>query len=99
MSLMRMGLKLMDTISRQINDVENQEQVVAQCLEIYLRTYQRDLQRCELTSGISQTVYNVQKIFNQLQYRIIGLDFFKADLSSQKLIWVCFQILHAIHNF
>ena len=94
-------------------DPEDEESVVARCLSIYLHSYKKKLQSCDIvatTSGISQMIYSVEQIFNQLQHRLIGLTqyddrtcYFKKDWSSQKLISVCFQyqlyFIVCIHDY
>ena len=83
------------------NNPEDEELVVARCLNIYLHSYKKKLQSCDIvstTSGISQMVYSVEQIFNQFQHRLIGhvstsdrTCYYKKEWSSQKLILVCFQ--------
>ena len=79
----------------------NQELVVARCLGVYLHSYQIKLQSCDIVSasfGISQMVDNVEQVFNQLKYRLIGYEsrtndricYTSKDWSSQKLNSVCF---------
>ena len=85
------------------NNPEDEESVVARCLSIYLHSYKKKLQSCDIvstTSGISQMVYCVEQIFNQLQHRLIGhvstsdrTCYSRKEWSSQKLILVCFQYL------
>ena len=84
-------------INEQItNDPEDEELVVARCLSIYLRSYKKKLQSCDIAT--SQMVYSVEQIFNQLQHRLIGhistsnrTCYSRKEWSSQKLILVCFQ--------
>ena len=91
----------LEKTNRQITDnPEDQELVVARCLGIYLHSYKRKLQTCDIvfaSHGISQMVHDIEQIFNQLQHRLIGhesktanLAYSKRDWSSQKLISVCF---------
>ena len=85
-------------------DPENRELVAARCLGVYLHSYQIKLQICDIVSasvGISQMVYNVEQVFNQLKYRLIGCEsrtsdriyYTSKDWSSQKLNSVCFSII------
>ena len=76
--------------------IENRELVVARCLGVYLHSYQIKLQTCDIVSasfGISQMLCNVEQVFNQLKYRLIGHESRTGDRifyayknwSSQKL--------------
>ena len=96
----------LENTNRQITniDLENQEIVAARCLGVYLNSYQIKLQTCDIISasfGISQMVYNVVLIFNQLKKRLIGYEsrtgdrmyYSHKDWSSQKLNSVRFQFI------
>ena len=80
---------------------ENQELVVARCLGVYLNGYQTKLQSFDAVSVISRMVYNVEQVFNQLKYRLIGHEsrtgdnpyYASKDWSSQKLNSVRFSII------
>ena len=85
-----------NTSQQMTNDPDNQELVVARCLDVYLHSYQIKLQSCDIVSatfGISQMVYNVELIFNQLKYRLISQEsktvyriyYSHKDWSSQRL--------------
>ena len=85
-------------------DPENQELVVTSCLGVYLHSYQIKLQSCDIVSatfGISQMVDNVELIFNQLKYRLIGqesitgdgIPYTRRNWSSQKLNSVRFHFI------
>ena len=96
------GELFLDGIDKRMpNNPEDEELVVARCLNIYLHSYKKKLQSCDIvstTSGISQMIYSVEQIFNQLQHRLIGhistsdrTCYSSKEWSSQKLILVCFQ--------
>ena len=87
------------------DDPENQKLADERCLLTYLQSHQDRLLLCDVSSsaGVSQIVHTIQRIFEQLQFRKVGIlsgdrsYFTKKKINSSQTISVVIKILCSMH--